>query len=191
MLRWCTLVHYYTVSKVGGHDKVVLDNEGSTLKVDDEAFDDLGCNDTLLGIEVGGGFVNKVDICRLTESKDDGYTLQFTTRQVCNFLVKNVLNGERLNDVSLELRVKESSLDLLEEQHADGALELGRDLLGLVRYVEFGYLFVTIGLQQACKQSDESGLASTVLTQHDNNFRISEFTSFNLEFEVAYTPCKH
>lgn len=41
-----------TVGKVGGHDEIVLDDEGSLLGVHDETLDDTRGNDTLLGIEV-------------------------------------------------------------------------------------------------------------------------------------------
>ena len=43
-----------TVGEVGGHDEIVLDDEGRLLRVHDEALDDAGRDDTLLGVEVPG-----------------------------------------------------------------------------------------------------------------------------------------
>src|SRR3989338_10244258 len=41
------------ICEVGGHDEIVLDDEGGLLGVEDETLDDAGGDDTLLGIEVG------------------------------------------------------------------------------------------------------------------------------------------
>ena len=46
-----TLEHDDTVGEVGGHDEVVLDDEGGLLCVQDEALDDLAGNNTLFGIQ--------------------------------------------------------------------------------------------------------------------------------------------
>jgi len=40
------------VGEIGGHDEIVLDDEGGLLGVHDEALDDAGGHDTLLGVEV-------------------------------------------------------------------------------------------------------------------------------------------
>jgi len=50
------------VGQVGGHDEVVLDDEGGLLGVHDEAFDDLTSDDTLLRVQVRAGFVDEVDV---------------------------------------------------------------------------------------------------------------------------------
>ena len=42
------------VSKVGGHDKIVLHDESRLLCMHDEALDDTASNDTLLRIQVFG-----------------------------------------------------------------------------------------------------------------------------------------
>lgn len=57
-----TLKDDHTVSHVGGHDEIVLNNEGGLLGVEDEPLDDLGSHDTLLRVEVGGRLVNQVDV---------------------------------------------------------------------------------------------------------------------------------
>ena len=50
------------VGEVGRHDEIVLDDEGGLLAVHDEALDHARSDDTLLGIEVGGWLVDKVDV---------------------------------------------------------------------------------------------------------------------------------
>lgn len=80
-----------TVGKVGSHDEIVLDDEGRLLGVHDVSLDNTRCNDTLLGVEVGGRLVDEVNIGGDTKGKDDGYALQFTTGQVLDFLVNEVL----------------------------------------------------------------------------------------------------
>src|SRR6266536_3027473 len=52
-----------SVRKICCHDKIVLDNEGSLLRVHDETLDDAGSYDTLLGIEVCRRFIDEVNIC--------------------------------------------------------------------------------------------------------------------------------
>lgn len=47
-----------TISKICGHDKVMLDDEGGLLGVHDESLDDTGSNDALLGIEIPSGLLN-------------------------------------------------------------------------------------------------------------------------------------
>merc|ERR1719234_1710133 len=59
------LKHNHPVSQVGGHDEVVLDNKAGLLGVQDEPLDHLGGHQSLLGVQVGTGLINKVDICGL------------------------------------------------------------------------------------------------------------------------------
>jgi hypothetical protein len=77
------------------------------------------------------------------------YSLKFTTGQVLDFLVNEVIELQRLNDIGLELRRKEGGLDLLEEQLPDGAVELGRDGLRLHADLHLWNLLVAIGLESA------------------------------------------
>lgn len=174
-----------TVGQVSGHDEIVLDDKGSLLVVHDEALDDTRGNDTLLGVEVGRRLVNQVNVGRETESKDNGNTLQFTTGQVLDLLVDKVVELERLDDIGLELRRQEGGLDLLEEQLADSAVKLGGNGLGLHADLHLRNAGLGVGLERTSKQSTEGGLAGTVLSHHDNDFRVSEVTSINAETEVA------
>lgn len=80
-----------TVGEVGGHDEIVFDDECGLLGVHDEALDDTGGNDTLLGVKVGGRLVDNVDIGGQAQGQDDGHSLQFTTRQMLDFLVDEIL----------------------------------------------------------------------------------------------------
>ncbi len=52
------------VCEVGGHDEIVLDDESRLLGVHDEALDDSRGDDTLFGVQIGGGFVDEVDVRR-------------------------------------------------------------------------------------------------------------------------------
>ena len=174
------------VGKVGGHDEIVLDDEGGLLGVHDETLDDARCDNTLFGIEVGGRLVDNVDVCGHTEGEHDGDTLQFTTGQVLDFLVDEVVHLQGLVDIGLELRVDEGGLDALEEQLANSTLELGCNLLGLHGDVHGRDLLVVVGLEGTCKHLTESCLTSTVLTHHDNDFGASEGTSVDLEVEVTH-----
>lgn len=79
------------VGEVSGHDEVVLDDKCGLLGVHDEALDNSGGDDTLLGVKVGGRFVDNVDIGRQTQCQNDGNSLQFTTRQMLDFLVDEVI----------------------------------------------------------------------------------------------------
>lgn len=88
---WLAVKDNDTISKVSCHDEIVLDNKSCSLGVHDEALDDSRGNDTLLRIEVGRRLVNEVDISRHAEGKHDGDTLQFTTRQVLDFLIDKVV----------------------------------------------------------------------------------------------------
>lgn len=175
-----------TVSKVGCHDEIVLDDKGGLLGVHDEALDDARRDNTLFGIEVGGRLVDNVDVGGHTEGEHDGDTLQFTTGQVLHFLVDEVVHLQGLVDIGLELRVDEGGLDALEEELANGTLELGCDLLGLHGDVHGRDLLVVVGLEGTCKHLTESCLTSTVLTHHDNDFGASEGTSVDLEVEVTH-----
>lgn len=174
-----------TVSKVGGHDEIVLDDKGGLLVVHDETLNDTRGNDTLLGIKVGRGLVNQVDVSRETESQNNGNTLQFTTRQVLDFLVNEVVELERLDNVGLELGRQESSLDLLEEELADSTIVLGSDGLGLHADSHLRNAGLGVGLEGTSKQTTEGGFASTVLSHHDNNLRVGEVTRVNAKSEVA------
>ena len=174
------------VGKVGGHDEIVLDDEGGLLGVHDEALDDARGDDTLLGVEVGGRLVDDVDVGGHTEGEHNGDTLQLTTGQVLDFLVDEVVHLERLVDISLELGVDEGGLDALEEELADSTLELGCDLLGLHGNVHGRDLLVAVGLEGTCKHLTESRLTGTVLSHHDQNLGSGESAGLDLEVEVAH-----
>lgn len=182
---WLTVENDNSVGEIGCHDEIVLNDESSFLGVHDETLNDTRGNDTLLGVKVGRGLINQVNICRHAESQHDSDTLQFTTGQVLDFLVDKVLELEGLDDVGLELRVQESLLNLLEEKLANGAVELGCDCLGLHADAHIGDGSLAVGLEGTSQKTTESGLASTVLSHHDDDLGVGELTSVNAEPEVA------
>ena len=128
-----------------------------------ESLDDTGADDTLLGIEVGGRLVNQVNIGRQTESHNNGYTLQFTTGQVLDFLVNEIVQLERLDNVGLELRRQEGLLDPLEEKLADRAFELGCDGLRLHTDPHLGDPLGAVWLKRTRQKPTEGSFSGTVL----------------------------
>ena len=65
----------------GGTYEIVLDNESSPLGRHDELLDNFTSVDTLFGIEVCGGIIDKEDICWYTEYETDGDSLQLSSGQ--------------------------------------------------------------------------------------------------------------
>ena len=173
------------VGEVGRHYEVVLDDEGGLLCVHDEALDDAGGDDTLFGVEIGGGLVDQVDVCGDPEGENDGDTLQFSARQVLDFLVDEVVELEGLVHVGLELRVQEAGLNFLEEELADRALEFGRDLLRFHADVHAGDGAGAIRLLSAGEHTAESRLACAVLAHHDDDLGVREAACFDAEVETA------
>src|SRR4051812_7977469 len=51
-----------TISQVGGHDEIVLNDEGGLLGVHNETLDDTGSNNTLLRVQVRRRLVNQVQV---------------------------------------------------------------------------------------------------------------------------------
>jgi hypothetical protein len=88
----------------------------------------------------------------------EAYSLKFTTGQVLHFLVDEIIKLEGLDDIGLELRRQESSLDLLEEQLTDAALELGRDGLGLHADLHLRDPLGSVRLESTGQKTAESGL---------------------------------
>jgi len=86
------------------------------------------------------------------------YSLKFTTGQVLHLLVDKVVELEGLDNIGLELGRQESSLDLLEEELADGTLELGGDGLRLHADLHLGNLLSSVGLESTSEEAAESGL---------------------------------
>ena len=173
------------VGEVGGHDEVVLDDEGRLLGVHDEALDDARGDDTLLGVEVGRGLVDQVDVGGHAEGEHDGDALQLTTGQVLDLLVDEVVEVQGLDHVRLELGRQEHGPDLLEEELAHGALELGRDGLRLHADGHLRHAGLAVRLQGAREHATEGGLSGTVLAHHDDDLRVSEATGVDAELEVA------
>lgn len=174
-----------TIGKIGGHGEIVLNNEGSLFGVHDETLNDSRGNNTLLRVKVGRGLVKEVNIRRHTKGKNNGNTLQFTTGQVLNFLINEVIELKGLDDVSLELRRQESLLNLLEEQLANSTLELGGNGLGLHADSHVWDRALAVWLNSTSEETAESGLAGSILSHHDNNFRVGELSSINTKSEVA------
>lgn len=177
--------HNDTVGEVGGHDEVMLDDESRTLGVHDEALDDSSGDDTLLRIKVRRRFVNEVDFRRRAESENNGHTLQFTTRQVLDFLIDKVFQLERLDNIGLELRREECLLNLLEEELADSTFKLRGNSLWFVGDIHAWHRALAVWFDGASKETAESGLASTILPHHDDDLRVCEVTGINSQSEVA------
>ena len=138
-------------------------------------LDNLGCDNTLLRIEVGGGLINQVNVSWLAKAEADGYTLKLTTRQMGDLLVKELVQKQWLRHISLELRMDIGSTDLSEEKIFDSALEAGTDLLWLVADHELRNVnILLIRFPQPSEHCDESGLASSILSQHDNDLGVCE-----------------
>lgn len=142
----------------------MLHNECRLLGVHDEPLDDPTSDDTLLRIEVRRGLIDQVDVGRNTQGQHNSDTLQLTTRKVLHFLVDEIVELERFVDISLELRIQECGLDLLEEQLSNSSLKFWRDLLRFHRDIERRNLDVSIGLFGSCEHLAECRLAGTVLT---------------------------
>jgi hypothetical protein len=98
----------------------VLDDKGSLLGAHDKLLDDLGSDNTLLGIEVRRWLVNEQDVGRHTKHKTDGDTLQLSSRKAglsvrpaytgtshsrLHVLVHDTLELHRLDDIGVELGV--------------------------------------------------------------------------------------
>lgn len=167
------------IGQVGGHDEVVLDDEGGLFGVEDEALDDLGSNDALLGIEIGRGLVDEVNVSGLAETEGDGHALELAPGQVAHGLVDDVVEAQGLDDVSLELGVQEHVADFVEEEVADRVFGLAKELLGLVGDVELGDEVVAwpgIGALDASEHADEGCFPRSVFPEHDDDFRVCELS---------------
>jgi len=66
VLGWDSIEQDDLVSHVGGHDEIVLNNEGSTLGRHNPSLHDLGGNDTLFGVEIGTWLINEINIAALS-----------------------------------------------------------------------------------------------------------------------------
>mmetsp|Transcript_42404 Transcript_42404/g.99326 ORF Transcript_42404/g.99326 Transcript_42404/m.99326 type:complete len:433 (-) Transcript_42404:835-2133(-) len=175
------------VGEVGGHDEVVLDDEGRLLRVHDEALDHLGGDDALLAIEVGAGLIDEVDVGRRAQRDDERHALQLSARKVPHLLVHESLYQHRLHDVRHELRVDGRVPDLLVQQHAHRPVKLWRDGLRLVGDVEARQLrlVVAVGVHHPSKHPDERGLARAVLPEHHEDLRTCEGARLDGQRELA------
>mmetsp|Transcript_9373 Transcript_9373/g.28171 ORF Transcript_9373/g.28171 Transcript_9373/m.28171 type:complete len:354 (+) Transcript_9373:2157-3218(+) len=188
ILGGCAIIHNHTVCKVGSHDEIVLHDECRLLAVHDESLDHLSGNNTLLGVQVGGGLVDEVHVGGHAQAHGDGHSLQLSSRQVLHLLVHQLLNPHGLHHVGHELGVHVRVADALVQQVAHGASEFGADLLGLVRDVEAWHLHkVVVRLQHARQQPDEGRLACSILPQHNDNLGVCEGSLFHIEHELGAT----
>lgn len=89
----------------------------------------------MLRIQVGGGFVDQINVRGFAKAQGHGHTLQFSSRQVLDLLIDNVLNLQRLHAVSNELRVDICVPDFVVQQLANSSRGLGRNLLGFITNV--------------------------------------------------------
>lgn len=173
-----------SVGEVGRHDKVVLDNKGGLFGVDDEALDHLGGDDALLRVEVRGRLVDEVNVGGLAEAEHERDALKLSSRQVLHLLVDNGLDHHRLDDVRLKLRVVERAFDLFVKQHAHGASESRRNLLGLVADVHFGNRFLDVGLEKTGEHANKRRFSRPVFSQHDDDLAFAKRATFDVELKV-------
>src|SRR6201996_5390976 len=138
---WLTVENNHSICQISCHYEIVFDDKGSLLRMHDKPLNDAGSNDTLFGIQICRWLINEIDISWNTKCQNNGNALQFTTRQILNFLINKIIHFERLIHVSLELRVQERGLNFLEEQLADSALELWCDGLWLHGNIKCRHLF--------------------------------------------------
>ena len=167
----------------------MLDDKAGLLGVNNETLDDLAHNNTLLGIEVSRRLINKVNIGRTTKTKDKSHSLKFTTRQVLELLIQDSLNGQRLDDIRVELRMQEGGTDLGIEESTNTTLKLGADFLGLVRDRQTRKLHMLssllfIALQETSEHTNKGGLTSTVLTEQHHDLSIREGTLLDMKSEL-------
>mmetsp|Transcript_2192 Transcript_2192/g.4783 ORF Transcript_2192/g.4783 Transcript_2192/m.4783 type:complete len:305 (-) Transcript_2192:682-1596(-) len=193
------VVDHDPIGQVGRHDEVVLHDEGGLLGVHDEALDDLGAVDPLLAVQVGGRLVDEVDVGGRAQGEADGEALQLAPGQGLDPVVHDVVHVERLHDVADELGVHVALADALVQELSDGALELGRYLLGLVGdvevwraglggLVEHALLFesgLLVGLEQAGEHPHEGGLAGAVLTEEYDDLRVGELSLVHVQYELG------
>lgn len=79
-------------------------------------LDDAGGHDSLLRVEVGRRLVNEVNVRGLSQSDDQRHSLELSSREVLDFLVKNRLQLQRLYYVCLKLRMIKRLPDFREKQ---------------------------------------------------------------------------
>jgi len=80
----------------------MLDDESTSLRVQDPSLHDTRSKNSLLRIEIGRWLINKINVTRFSEGKDNSHSLKLTTRQCLNFIVQQFFNVERDEDLSLE-----------------------------------------------------------------------------------------
>jgi hypothetical protein len=163
----------------------VLDDEGRLLAVHDEALDDAGGDDALLAVEVGGWFVDEVDVSGDAKGEDNCHALEFAAGEILDFLVDEIVELEGLVHVGLELRVQERALDSFEEELADCAGEFWGDLLGFHGDIKGGNALGAVGLFDAGEHFAEGGFSGAVLAHHDDNFGVSEGSGVDAEMEAT------
>mmetsp|Transcript_1606 Transcript_1606/g.3459 ORF Transcript_1606/g.3459 Transcript_1606/m.3459 type:complete len:321 (+) Transcript_1606:521-1483(+) len=192
-----SVVNNDTICQICCHDEIVLYHKCRFLAVHDEAFDDLGTIDTLFRIKVGTGFIDKIDIGRFTQRKRDSETLQFSPGQRLHSVIDDRFNCQRLHDIRNELRVDVCISDALVKELTSCSFEFRRNLLRFVANVQIGdtslrglvivsillEFLLLVTLLQTSEHSDEGSLSSTILSQQNDDFGISEFATINVQDE--------
>ena len=107
--------------------------------------------------DVRARLIDEVHGRGLAEREDDGDALELTAGERLHVLVHDILQVHRLQHISLELRVHEGLLDLLQEQHPDRPRELRRDRLRLERDADRLLVRLHIG-RVTSEQPHERGL---------------------------------
>lgn len=125
-----------SVRQISGHDEIVLDDETGLFGVQDEAFQHLGSDQTLFGIEISRGFVDQVDVRRFAQAERQGGSLQFTSGQILNLLVHDVVHFEGSHNVGNELGHLVRIAYPIVEQLAYRALRLGGYFLRFVTDIQ-------------------------------------------------------
>lgn len=82
-------------------------------------------------IKVSTRLINKVDIGRFSQTKDNSDSLKFSSRKRGDILIHQHLKLHRLDDIGVELRVHERSSNLLDQEFSNATGEFGSNGLGL------------------------------------------------------------
>merc|ERR1719265_315361 len=99
MNTWLTFINNHTISEVRCHNKIVFNNEGSLLRMQNKPLDDSSSDNTLFYIQIGRWLINKENVGWLAECKCQSNSLQLSTRQVLHTRILDGLNEHRLGNI--------------------------------------------------------------------------------------------
>ena len=109
----------------------MLNDESRTLCVQNPSLHDLCGDDSLLGVEVGRWFINKVDVTWFTKGENNSNTLKLTTGECLNLIIHQLVDSQWTHDLTLKQSACPVIFEFQVEKLLDGTLELGSDGLWL------------------------------------------------------------